>query len=331
MQFAVRLANSGPLASLEAIDLMAVASERLGFDAVSVHDHVNWGWSDRYHFYVGSVEQTDAAQKPLGFYSATTTLGYLAGVTKRIRLVPAALCLAWRHPLKLAREALTLHALSRGRFVFCVCVGNVRRDFEVTGTSWEKRGRIAVEGLKILRSVIDTAGPVSFDGEYFRFQDAELYPAPHGLQMWYAGTSDVAISRAARYCEGWMPAGDPEYFRSKVPVLRQYAEQYGRGDFTFEVATVCRTCVAPTDEEALRVGKRTLESEISAEWLTRHDISDIRSTWLVGSPARVAERIIEYEKAGVTMIGLGIIAHALPDIIGQLEFFAKEVIPLTRS
>ena len=331
MQFAVRLANSGPLASREAMRTMAVAAEQLGFDAVSIHDHVNWGWSDRYHFYVGAVEQADATDNPLDFYSAFATLGYLAGITSRVRLVPAALCLAWRHPLQVAREALTMHALSRGRFVLCVCVGNVQKDFEATGTPWEKRGQIAVEGLKVLRSVMDATGPVSFQGEYFRFERADLHPLPRGLRMWYAGTSDVAIRRAARYGEGWMPAGDPAYFHSKVPELRRHAERYGRAGVQFEVATVCRTCVARTDEEAWRIGRRTLESELAAEWLTRHDIGDIRKTWLVGSPERIAGRIREYEAAGVTMIGIGIIAHTLAGIVEQLELFAKEVIPLAQQ
>src|SRR4051794_5694906 len=98
MKFAIHLPNSGPFCSLEAIREMTLAAEALGYDAVCPHDHVTWGESDRYHFYAGAIEQADAVARPFDFYGAFSTLGYVAGITKRIRLIPAAICLAWRHP-----------------------------------------------------------------------------------------------------------------------------------------------------------------------------------------------------------------------------------------
>jgi alkanesulfonate monooxygenase SsuD/methylene tetrahydromethanopterin reductase-like flavin-dependent oxidoreductase (luciferase family) len=330
VNFGVHLPNSGPFASCESIHRIALATEALGFDAVCVHDHVNWGHSDKYHFYAGSVEEADAAEFPFSFLSAPATLAYVAGVTNRIRLVPAALCLAWRHPLYLAREAVTLHEFAQGRFVLCVTVGNVKRDFEVTGVPWEQRGRIGGEHLKALRLFLDSTGPVSFEGRHTRFQDAEIYPHPTGLKMWYGGTSEVAIRRAAKYCEGWMPAGGPEYFRAKIPELRRYAEIYGRESVGFELAVVCRSCIATTYEDAVARSRQTLESELKAEWLTRHDIPDIRTTWLVGPSESIAERIHEFEQAGVTLIFLSIIADSVTAMIEQMEAFAKHVVPMVR-
>jgi alkanesulfonate monooxygenase SsuD/methylene tetrahydromethanopterin reductase-like flavin-dependent oxidoreductase (luciferase family) len=310
---------------------MALTAERLGFDAVCTHDHVTWGVADKYHFYAGAVEEADAMAEPLAFLSSLNTLAYVAGLTRRIRLITAALCLAWRHPLQIAREALTLHTLSGGRFVLCLCVGNVKRDFEVTGTPWEGRGRIAVQHLQALRAAIDAPGPASFEGDLVRFQNAELYPRPVGLKLWYGGTTDLAIQRAAKYCEGWMPAGGPEYFQAKIPELRRRAEAAGRGRVPFEFSVVCRTCVAKTDEEAFRVAQRTLDLELQAEWLTRHDIPDIKTTWLVGSPQRVAERILEFERAGVGLIFTAVIEHSLAGMLEQMERFVEDVVPLVRA
>ena len=144
---------------------MATAAERLGYDAVSIHDHVNWGYDERYHFYAGSREAADSAERLTDFYDPIATLAYLVGITHRVRLIPSALCLAWRPVLILARQALTLHQLSKGRFVLNVCVGNVRRDFEVTGTLWEERGPIAVEKLKVPPYADRPAGPDLFRGK----------------------------------------------------------------------------------------------------------------------------------------------------------------------
>ena len=331
MEFGVHLPNSGPFASREGIERMAVTAERFGFDAVCTHDHVNWGTSDKYHFYAGAVEEADAMAEPLAFYSSLGTLAYVAGITRRIRLVTAALCLAWRHPLQIARDALTLHALSGGRLVLCLCVGNVKRDFEVTGTPWEGRGRRAVEHLRAVRAVLDASGPVSFEGDLVRFRDAELYPRPVALKLWYGGTTDLAIRRAAKYCEGWMPAGGPEYFQAKIPELRRRAEEAGRDAVPFDFSVVCRTCVGKTDEEALRVAQRTLDLELQAEWLKRHDIPDIKTTWLVGSPERVAKGILDFERAGVGLIFLAVIEHSLSGMLEQMERFVDEVVPLVRA
>ena len=327
--YGVHLPNSGPFASQEALYAMATAAERLGYDAVQPHDHVNWGYDDRYHFYAGSREAADLAERPTDFYDSIATLAYLVGITHRVRLIPSALCLAWRPVLIFARQALTLHQLSKGRFVLNMCVGNVRRDFEVTGTPWEERGPIAVEKLKVLRMLIDQPGPISFEGKYVRFKDAEMNPRPQGLSLWYAGTSDIAIKRTARYCEGWWPAGSPDYFRRKIPELRQEAERLGRGDVAFEFGSEASTCVAATDQEAWNIARKTIEAHSQSEWMQRHDPSARSRTRLVGSPDTVAAGIREYQAAGVTRLNLCFIGHSLKALLEQMELFAGEVMPLT--
>lgn len=327
MRFGVRLANSGPFASTEAITAMATTAERLGYDAISVHDHVNWGYEDRYHFYAGSREAADAADQLTNFYDAISSLAYLAGITRRVRLVPAALCLGWRPIVLFARQVLTLHHLSGGRFVLCVCVGNIRRDFEVSGTPWEERGRIGVEKLKVLRMLIDRPGPLSFEGDYVKFKDADLTPQPTGLPLWYAGISDTAVRRAARYADGWM-GGDPTYFRRKIPDLHQEAARVGRDNVVFEFAANGYICVAPTDEEAWSIGRQTLEAHSQGEWTTRSDPSArLLARQVVGSPETVAARLREYQAAGVTYLNLGFIGHSLGSLLEQMQIFAEEVMP----
>ncbi len=325
MRFGVNLPNSGPFTSREAIHKMAVAAEELGYDVVSIHDHINWGIEDRYHFYVGSKEAADALERPTDFYDPISTLSYLCGITHKITLVPSALCLAWRPTLILARQALTLHQLSEGRFIINVCVGNVHKDFQVMQTPWEERGPIAVEKLKALRMIIDEPGTHSFDGKHVRFEDVEMEPRPTGLPIWYSGTSNVALKRAARYGEGWWPTGVPDYFTEKTPELYREAERVGRGDVVFEVGTALHAYVASTDEEAMNAGRETLAAHAQSEWMSRHDASGWDAAHLVGSLDSLVAKIRRYEEAGVTMIRLSPIGMSIDELLDQMEKFARQV------
>ena len=330
MKFGVHLPNSGPLASPAAILRMATEAERLGYDAIIAHDHVVWGRSDSYHNYAGSKELTDARAGPVDFYELFTTMAYLAAATSRVRLIPGALCLAWRPVSLVAREALTLHKLSGGRFVLCVCVGDARRDYGAMGMSWDNRGKTMVEHLKALRLIIDSEGPVSFEGSYFSFSDEEWLPRPSGLKLWYAGVSNASVRRAARYCDGWM-GEDPRLFREKIPVIKEEAERAGRGHVDWEFTALEPACIARTVEEAEEMSRATIEVHTEGKWLDYMypDHLGIRpwKTLLVGSPGKVLEGAQEYADAGVDLLSLHFIGHSLESILEQMEAFAGDVMP----
>ena len=177
--------------------------------------------------------------------------------------------------------------------------------------------------------LIDQPGPISFEGKYVRFKDAEMNPRPQGLSLWYAGTSDIAIKRTARYCEGWWPAGSPDYFRRKISELRREAERVSRGDVLFEIGTSPHTYIAATDQEAWDIARKTIEAHSQSEWMQRHDSSAQSQTELVGSSETVAAKVRQYQAAGVTMFRLSLIGHSLEALLEQMELFADEVIPLT--
>src|ERR1700758_1261100 len=84
--FGVRVPNSGPLASPQAILKVAREAEELGYDSIWVHDHLTW--SDeihRTHISSGSENSHTGNESP-DFYEAITTLSYLAGLVRSIRL-----------------------------------------------------------------------------------------------------------------------------------------------------------------------------------------------------------------------------------------------------
>src|SRR5574341_2464902 len=84
--FGIRVPNSGPLASPESIVAVAQEAEALGFDSVWVHDHLTW--SDeihRTHISSGSDNSHTGNASP-DFFEAMTSLSYLAGLVRKVRL-----------------------------------------------------------------------------------------------------------------------------------------------------------------------------------------------------------------------------------------------------
>src|SRR5689334_22815019 len=70
-----------------------------------------------------------AEQYPAPFYEPFTTLSWLAGLTRGIRLGTTVLIVPYRHPLLIARMAANLNDLSGGRLVLGVGVGWAREEF----------------------------------------------------------------------------------------------------------------------------------------------------------------------------------------------------------
>lgn len=328
MLFGVRLPHSGPLASREAVVRVTRHAEALGFDSVLTHDHVNWGRDDRYHFYCGGLELADAHPRPTDFLDAFSTMAFLAGMTTRIRFVSSAVVLAWRHPLMVARLALTLHHLSGRRFVLGVCVGNVPRDFQVLGVDWDRRAAIAEEHLKALVAALREDGPVSFEGTFVRYEGAEMFPKVPDLPIWYGGTSPRGLVRAALFSEGLIVGGTVEELRRLRRKVMRLRETHGRQSVPFTMATLKTVSVDRDAVCAEAMARKTIEERERAAWLRKQrERYSERDASLIGTPEEVVRRVYALEAAGVDYIGLGFVGASLDGVLEHMSVFAETVMP----
>jgi alkanesulfonate monooxygenase SsuD/methylene tetrahydromethanopterin reductase-like flavin-dependent oxidoreductase (luciferase family) len=129
----VNVPNFGPGTDPDVLRRWALTVEGLGFDLLMVSDHV-------------AVTPDVAEQYPAPFYEPFTTLAWLAGLTRRIRLGTTVLILPYRHPLLTARMAANLNDLSGGRLVLGVGVGWARQEFDALGVPFRERGRLTGHG-----------------------------------------------------------------------------------------------------------------------------------------------------------------------------------------
>src|SRR5581483_8196038 len=100
----------------DALIAVARAAEDAGFAWVSASDHV-------------AVPASRAAAMGATWYDAGSTLAFVAGGTRKIRLLAHVVVLPYRHPLVVAKQWGTLDRLSGGRVILGVGSGHLKPEF----------------------------------------------------------------------------------------------------------------------------------------------------------------------------------------------------------
>lgn len=137
--------------------------ESLGFDSVWIGDQ----FVDPY--------------VPAGYWlEAWTLLAALAAETKRIRLGTLVSSITLRNPALLARQAMTVDRISRGRLELGVGAGRAPLDHSMTGVAnWEapERARRFREFVEILDQMLCNS-TTAYAGQYYQIKDAIMSPLP---------------------------------------------------------------------------------------------------------------------------------------------------------
>ena len=237
MQFGFNLPNSGALADPAIMTRIALEGEALGYDYLTVTDHVTlpdmaepgYPYSESGAFY-----STDSAYR----HEMLTLAAYLAAVTKRVRLVLAVLVVPHRPAVLAAKQLATIDVLSGGRLTVGIGAGWLKAEFDaVVTTPFAERGAVTDEYVAAFKTLWTEKKPV-IAGKYVRYDRLLLEPKPvqNPLPIWVGGESDPSLRRAARLGDVWYPIGTnnahpldslPRY-KAGVARLRQLTAQAGR-------------------------------------------------------------------------------------------------------
>src|SRR5260221_6604974 len=106
-----------------------------------------------------------------------TTLAFLAGRTRSVRLGTGVIVLPFRNPLIFAKDLATVDVLSGGRLIFGIGVGYVQREFEALGVPYAGRGARTEEYLAAIRAVWTEPHP-SYQGDLISFKGVQANPRP---------------------------------------------------------------------------------------------------------------------------------------------------------
>ena len=235
----------------------AQAAEDLGFSHIEVPDHVfgataRDGWTPRYN-----------EQDP--FHETFVTLGFLAAVTRTIRLTSGVLILPQRQTGLVAKQAAEVDVLCEGRLRLGVGVGWNFVEYQALGTDWKTRGARQAEQIEVLKRLW-TDDLVTFKGRFHDLYEVNITPPPvqRPIPIWFGGDSEPVIRRAARYGDGWMPILTPdEQAESKLAMLREHLTAFGRDPEDFGIEGWLRMYEADPDQWTAGVeGWRRLGADI---------------------------------------------------------------------
>jgi probable F420-dependent oxidoreductase len=167
-------------------------------------------------------------------------LGFVAAVTRRMRLATGIVILPQRNPVVLAKQLATLDVLSRGRVVFGMGVGYLEPEMSAVGVPMEGRGARADEYLAAMRALWEQEAP-AFRGREVEFEGVDAHPRPlqRPLPVVVGGHSAVAHRRAVQHADGWYGFFlDREATAKQVDSLRQEAKAAVRelDDFSISVS-----------------------------------------------------------------------------------------------
>jgi probable F420-dependent oxidoreductase len=205
----------------------AQAAEDLGFAYIEVPDHVfgataRDGWSPLYN-------ETDP------FHETFTTLAFLAAATKTIKLSSGVLILPQRQTGVVAKQAAEVDILSKGRLRLGIGVGWNHVEYASLDSDWKTRGARQGEQVEVMRKLW-TEDLVTYSGRFHDLVEVNIVPPPvqRPIPIWFGGSSDAVVKRAARIGDGWMPIIPPnEQAEAKLEDLRGHMKAFGRDPETF--------------------------------------------------------------------------------------------------
>lgn len=217
MKLGMNIRNWGPTATPEFLRASAEAADRSGLDAIWFNDHIGLPPTIKNNTY-GIPEDMGVIIDPLSFGS------YLAAVTSRIAFGTGVLVIPYRPNLLTNKLLASIQLLSGNRFLLGIGPGYLEEEFKALGVPRSRRGRITDETLAFLRASAESS-VVEANGQAIKLEPALPLPP-----IYVGGKAEVAIPRAVRLGDGWMPVSAlPAELEPDIKRMADAAAAAGRG------------------------------------------------------------------------------------------------------
>lgn len=320
-------------ASWDYVSRLARRSEEIGFDLTLIAE----------------LNLNDIKGPEAPSLDAWSTAAALAAVTRRLELM-VAVRPTFHNPALLAKQAANIDHISNGRVSLNVVSSwwaEEARKYGVQFDQHDDRYARTSEWLEI----VDQAWKkdhVSVQGKYYRVDDLVLQPKPVSRPrpvIYAGGESEAAKNLISQQCDAYVMHGDPpEKIEPKIQDMAARRRKWGLPEMQYGVAAYA--IVRETEREAQDELRRITDVKQNAagyenyqQWLANTQLEQRVSledysvsnrglrSGLVGTPEQVAERIGEFEQAGVDLLLLQFSPQ-----LEEMERFSELVInPIRRS
>jgi alkanesulfonate monooxygenase len=261
-------------------------------------------------------------------------LTYAAALTSRVQLATGILVLPVRHPVLLAKEISTLCHLSNGRYRFGIGPGWYAREFEVTGSRIEERGRRTDEILEAVQLLLSRPN-ASYRGRYYAFDDVTIDPRPRRLpEVWVSGGSRVpdpdehdvpfiaktVLDRIVK-AGHWLSrcSGTQDWVKRDWGEIQAHARKAGKDPRTITFGHCNFIHLVDTSSEAEAV-ERSREPFLRVMG-THRSYAHLQECYLIGSIDRINARIADLVGAGLQYLVVG----PVTDDPAQIDLIARRV------
>ena len=284
MKVGLLFANAGPFSQPEILAHLATTAENAGVESLWTVEHVviPQGYQSPYPY---SKDGKIPGGEDVPIPDPLIPLGFVAAITKKIKLATGVVILPQRHPVYVAKEVATIDLLSGGRMILGIGSGWLKEEFDALGLDFHQRGARTDESIQAMRALWRD-GPSSFHGKHFNFGPAMSYPKPaqrDGIPIHIGGHSPAAARRAGRLGDGFFPAlSEIPKLKELFALMRGEAVKHGRNADTIELSCmgratldsfkalqdigIARVVIPPpgSDKEKLSAGLNKLGNEIIA-------------------------------------------------------------------
>lgn len=234
MHFGVIFPQRSVLSGPDEIRRYVGVVEDLGFEFITIYDHVLGADTSSRENWTGPYSSADSIHEPF------VVLGYIAAIT-RLELLTSVLVLPQRQTALVAKQCAELDWLLNGRFRLGVGIGWNHVEYEALGMNFANRASRMEEQIEVLR-LLWTQPIVNFSGRHHRIDRAGILPMPiqRPIPIWMGGGSTEGhtgtlanptrvLERIGRLGDGWLAASSANVnLEQALSTLRRSAEASGR-------------------------------------------------------------------------------------------------------
>ncbi len=267
---------------------LAKRSEGIGVRTLSFMDH---------YF---QMDWMAPAEDPM--LEGYTALGFVAGVTDRLRLRLLVSGITYRHPGLLAKIVTTLDVLSGGRAELGIGAAWYEREhlglgvpFPAVGERFEQLD----EAIQIcLQMWSGDDGP--FEGRHYRLAETLCSPrplsSPRPRILIGGGGERKTLRLVAQYSDACNFFGGPEEISHKLDVLRRHCAAVGRDPNEIEVTAGFRDIPPGAGADQVLRGAEAL-AQVGVSTVVTGPVTDDPAGWLESTFGPVIEQLAAIEPA----------------------------------